>query len=128
MAGRRGGPAAGEAAAVAESEPDRTAASGLGDQQVELRSGAMSITYLLSVLASGLALLLWPAHGAQNKPEKQAIHSVQQARPSADADVNEDEREMDMDVDMDMDGDMDMNVEVEEPQVDMDIDHDEADM
>jgi hypothetical protein len=85
----------------------------------------MSNTYLLSALASGMALLLWPAQGTRDAPEKQAILSVQQERPPVH-DVDEDEPEMDMDVDMDMD--IDMNVEVEEPQVDMDVDRDEPDM
>src|SRR6266478_6205635 len=97
----------------------------------------MSNTYLLSVLASGMALLLWPAQGTQSKPDKQAIRSVQQERPSTRVDVEDDEREMDMDVDTDMDLnvqepqiDIDMDLDIEVPQVDMDpdVDTDEPDM
>ena len=82
----------------------------------------MSNTYLLSVLVSGMALLLWPAQGMQSKAEKQAIRSVQQERPSTH--VEDDEREMGMDIETDM------NVDVEEPQIaiDMDIEVPQVDM
>ena len=82
----------------------------------------MSNTYLLSVLASGIALLLWPAQEAQKHAEKQVIRSVQQENPPVQVEVDEDAPETDMDVDMEMD--------VEEPQVDMDmdVDKDEPDM
>src|SRR6266404_5803298 len=95
----------------------------------------MSNTCLLSVLASGMALLLWPAQGMQSKPEKQAIRSVQQERPSTHVDGDDDEREMDIDVDTDMDVDVeepqiDIDMDIEVPQVDMnpDVDTDEPDM
>jgi hypothetical protein len=97
----------------------------------------MSNTCLLSVLASGMALLLWPAQGMQSTPEKQAIRSVQQDRSSAHVDVEDDEREMDMDVDPDMDVDVeepeiDIDMDMEVPQIDMDpdvdVDTDEPDM
>jgi hypothetical protein len=95
----------------------------------------MSNTCLLSVLASGMALLLWPAQGMQSTPEKQAIRSVQQDRSSAHVDVEDDEREMDMDVDPDMDVDVeepeiDIDMDIEVPQVDMDpdVDTDEPDV
>jgi hypothetical protein len=80
----------------------------------------MSNTCLLSVLASGIALLVWPARAAQKNTEKQVIRSVQQENPPVQFDVDEDEAEMDMDVDMEMD--------VEEPEVDIDVERDEADM
>ncbi len=95
----------------------------------------MSNTYLLSVLASGLAFLLWPAQGTRNTPEKQAVLLMQQEQPSAHVDVDEEEREMDMDVDMEMEVEepqIDIEMDVEEPQVDVDagvdIDRDEPDM
>ncbi|MCU1241050.1 MAG: hypothetical protein JWO71_1776 [Candidatus Acidoferrum typicum] len=91
----------------------------------------MTNTYLLSALASGMALLLWPVQAMRNTPEKQAVLSVQQERPSAHVDVDEEEREMDMDVDMEMDVEepqMDIEMDVEEPQVDVDIDRDEPEM
>jgi hypothetical protein len=93
----------------------------------------MSNTYLVSVLASGMALLLWPAQGMWNTPVKQAVRSVQQEESPARVDVDEDEPEMDMDVDMEMaieepEVDMEMDVDVDEPQVDVDIDRDEPDM
>jgi hypothetical protein len=74
----------------------------------------MSNTYWVSVLASGMALLLWPAQGTRNTPEKQAVRSVQQEKSTVHVDMDEDGREMDMDV--------------EEPQIDMDVDRDEPDM
>jgi hypothetical protein len=95
----------------------------------------MSNTYLLSVLASGMALLLWPAQGTQSKPEKQGIRSVQQERPSTHVDVDDDDREMDMDVETDMDVDVeepqidiDMDIEVPQADMDLDVDTDEPDM
>jgi DUF4097 and DUF4098 domain-containing protein YvlB len=80
----------------------------------------MSNTYFPSVLASGMAMLLWPGQGTQKNPEKQVIRSVQQENPPVHVDVDEDESQMDMDGDMEMD--------VEEPQVDINVDRDEADM
>ena len=87
----------------------------------------MSNTYLLSVLVSGMALLLWPAQGMQSKAEKQAIRSVQQERPSTH--VEDDEREMGMDIETDMDVDVEepqiaIDMDIEVPQVDMDLDVD----
>jgi hypothetical protein len=89
----------------------------------------MSNTYLVSVLASGMALLLWPAQGMQRNAEKNVTRSVQQEKPIA-VDVDEPEGEMnaEMDVDVDMDLDIDMNVEAEAPQVEMDVDRDEPDL
>ena len=86
----------------------------------------MDRTYFLSVLISGMALLLFPAQAARNVPEKQAVRSVQQEKPPAvHVDVD---RERDADMDIDMDVESDMNMDIEEPQVDMDADRDEADM
>src|ERR1700736_4581727 len=86
----------------------------------------MSRTYFLSVLISGMALLLFPAQAARNVPEKQAVRSVQQEKPPAvHVDVD---RERDVDMDIDMDVESDMNMDIEEPQVDMDADRDEPEM
>jgi DUF4097 and DUF4098 domain-containing protein YvlB len=86
----------------------------------------MSNTYLLSVLASGMALLLFPGQAARTSPEKRAVQSVQQEKPPVHADVDEDEPEMDMDVQMDPD--MGTDVGVDEPRVDLDVERDEPDM
>lgn len=86
----------------------------------------MSNTYLLSMLVSGMSLLLWSAQGAQSKSEKQVMRLVQQGQSSVAVEVDEDKPEMDMDFDMDMD--IETNIELEEPQADMDIERDEPDM
>ena len=90
----------------------------------------MSNTYWLSVLAPGLALLLFPGQATRNTPEKQAIRSMQQEESSVQVDVDEEEPEMDVDVDMDMemDVDVDMDIDVDEPQVEIDADRDDPEM
>ena len=86
----------------------------------------MNKTYFLSVLASGMALLLLPAQAARNVAEKQAERFTQQEKPPAvDVDVD---REPDTDVDVAMDVEPDMDMDVEEPQMDMDADRDEPEM
>jgi hypothetical protein len=87
----------------------------------------MSRTYFLSVLISGMALLLFPAQAARNVPEKQADRSGQQEKSAAvHVDVD---REPDADMDIDMDVESDMDMDIEEPQVDMDADNrDEPEM
>src|SRR6266481_6109372 len=86
----------------------------------------MNKTYFLSVLASGMALLLFPAQAARNVAEKQADRFTQQEKPPA-VDVDMD-REPDTDVDVAMDVESDMDMDVEEPQMDVDADRDEPEM
>jgi len=86
----------------------------------------MSVTYLLSVLASGMALFLFPAEAKRNSPETTTVRSAQQEESRVQVDVDQDERDMDMDVEMDMNVDVDMDVE--EPHVDVDEDRDESEM
>src|ERR1700674_3783494 len=86
----------------------------------------MHKAYFPSVLASGMALLLFPAQAARNVPEKQAVRSVQQEKsPAVHVDMD---REPDADMDIDMDVESDMTMDIEEPQADMDADRDEPDM
>jgi len=82
----------------------------------------MDRTYFLSVLISGMALLLFPAQAARYVPEKHAARSAQQEKAPA---VHV---EMDREPDADKDVDTDMEMDVEEPQVDMDADRDEPDL
>src|SRR6202158_1705442 len=87
----------------------------------------MNRTYFLSVLASGMALLLFPAQAARSAPEKHAAWSAQQEEaPSVHIDIDRDEPDTDMDVDMDMNVEVDMDID--EPQVDRDVDRDEPEM
>ena len=76
----------------------------------------MSNIYVISALASGMALLLWPAQGARNNPEKQVSRPLQQEKPSIHDDVDED-AEIEVDADHEMD--------VEEPEIERDADGDE---
>jgi hypothetical protein len=86
----------------------------------------MSTTYFLSVVISGMALLLFPAQAARNVPEKQADRSVQQEKsPVVHVEMD---KEPDADMDIDMDVESDMEMDVEEPQVDMGADRDEPEM
>ena len=86
----------------------------------------MNKTYFLSVLASGMALLLFPAQAARNVAEKQADRFTQQEKPPAvDVDMDS-EPDIDMDVDADMDVDMDMDID--EAQAGTDADRDEPEM
>ena len=88
----------------------------------------MNKTYFLSVLASGMALLLFPAQAARNVAEKQADRFTQQEKPPAvEVDMDR-EPDADMDIDMDVESDMNMDIDIEEPQVDMDADRDEPEM
>jgi hypothetical protein len=88
----------------------------------------MNRTYFLSVLASGMALLLFPAQAARNAPGNQTDRPAQQEKvPAVHVDMHR-EPDMDMDMDIDMDVEPDMNMGVEEPQVDMDVDRDEPEM
>ena len=84
----------------------------------------MNKTYFLSVLASGMALLLFPAQAARNAPEKHAVRSaLQEESPSIHVDIDRDEPDMDMEIDI-----PDVDAEIDEPQVEMDVDGDEPEM
>jgi hypothetical protein len=90
----------------------------------------MNRTYFLPVLASGMALLLFPARGTQSALEKDRVRPSQQEESSA-IQVDSDGDEVDMDVDVDIDKDIDVpdvDVEIDEPQADMDIERDEPEM
>ena len=88
----------------------------------------MNKTYFLSVLASGMALLLLPAQAARNVAEKQADRFAQQEKSPA-VHVDQDrEPDADMDIDMDVESDMNMDIDIEEPQVHVDADRDEPEM
>ncbi len=87
----------------------------------------MNRTYFLPVLASGMALLLFPARAPQSAPEKDRVRSSQQEESSAvQADSDGDEVDIDMDIDTDVDV-PDVDVEIDEPQVDIDVDREEMD-
>src|SRR5260370_11575452 len=84
----------------------------------------MNRTCFLPVLASGMALLLFPVQAAQSAPEKDRVRSAQQEESSAiQVDIEGDELDIDMDIDV-----PDVDVEIDEPQVDMDIERDEPEM
>jgi hypothetical protein len=90
----------------------------------------MNKTYFLSVLASGMALLLFPAQAARNAPEKQAVRSAQQEespsiRVDVDGDEDRDEPDMDMDVDVEI---PDVHIDIDEQQIEMDIGRDEPEV
>src|SRR5882762_10315086 len=90
----------------------------------------MSNTYLLSVLMSGMALLVLPGQAVRKAPENRAVASVQQdERRSVHVDVDRDEPEMDFAIDVDAERQIetaaDMDVDVDEPDKEMDIDNDE---
>src|ERR1700736_2845449 len=87
----------------------------------------MNKTYFLSVLASGMALLLFPAQAARNVAEKQADRFTQQEKPPAvDVDMDrEPDMDMDVDADMDVDTNVDMDIDIDEAQADVDADRDE---
>ena len=85
----------------------------------------MNRTYFLSVLASGMALLLFPAQAARNAPEKDVVRSTQQEESPSIQDIDRDELDVDMDVQVDV---PDVEVELDEPQIEMDVDSDEPEM
>jgi hypothetical protein len=86
----------------------------------------MDKTYFLTVLASGMALLLFPAQAARNAPEKDVVRSTQQEEsPSIHVDIDRDELDVDMDVQVDV---PDVEVELDEPQIEMGVDSDEPEM
>src|SRR5882762_2712830 len=92
----------------------------------------MSNTYLLSVLMSGMALLVLPGQAVRNAPENRAVASVQQEeRRSVHVDVDRDEPEKDFAIDVDAERDLetatDMEVDVDtgNEQEEIDIDNDE---
>jgi hypothetical protein len=88
----------------------------------------MNRTYFLPVLASGMALLLFPARATQSALEKDRVRPSQQEESSAiQVDSDGDELDMGMDIDMNIDV-PDVDVEIDEPQVDMDIERDEPEM
>jgi hypothetical protein len=86
----------------------------------------MNTTYFLSVLASGMALLLFPVQAARNAPEKHAVRSAQQEEsPSIHVDIDSDTPAMDMDVEVEI---PDVHVDIDEQQIEMDVDQDEPEM
>jgi hypothetical protein len=88
----------------------------------------MNKTYFLSVLASGMALLLFPAQASRNTPEKQAVRSAQQEEsPSIHVDIDGDEDRDEPNMDLEI-GIPDVDVEIDEPHIDMDVDRDEPEM
>jgi DUF4097 and DUF4098 domain-containing protein YvlB len=85
----------------------------------------MNRACFLPVLASGMALLLFPARATQSAPEKDRVRSSQQEESSAlQVDIDRDELDIDMDVQVDV---PDVDVEIDEPQVDIDVDREEMD-
>jgi len=83
----------------------------------------MSNTHFLSVVISGMVLLLVPAQAERKIQEKHPAQSAQRQESRAvHVDVDQDEPDMDMDVDVEI---PDVQVEIEEPQVEMDIERDE---
>jgi hypothetical protein len=100
----------------------------------------MSNTYFLSVLVSGMALLLVPAQAGRKIQEKQLVQSAQQDSGTVHVDIDRDEPDMDMDLDVDveipdvqidMDEQIETDVKQDEPEMDVDsdvdveIDHDD---
>src|SRR5260370_13638904 len=84
----------------------------------------MNRTYFLPVLASGMALLLFPARAPRNGPQTQTVRLAQQEEsPSIHVGIDRDELDIDMDIDV-----PDVDVEIDEPQADMDIERDEPEM
>ena len=93
----------------------------------------MSHTYLLSVLMSGMSLLLFPAQAVRKAPENRAVASVQQEEGRSlhvDVDREEPEFEVDVDAERDIDAatDTDVDVDVDESHIDMDMERDEPEM
>src|SRR6266576_3481167 len=88
----------------------------------------MSHTYLLSVLMSGMSLLLFPAQAVRKAPENRAVVSVQEdERRSLHVDVDREEPEFEVDVDAerDIDAATETDVDADSEQEDIDIDNDE---
>jgi Toastrack DUF4097 len=97
----------------------------------------MSYTYLLSLLISGMALLLLPPQAVRIDPESPTVRSVQQEEARAvHADVDEPDIDFEMDVDAqsdvgsgtDMDIDVDIDMDVDEPGTDVDTDSEQEDI
>ena len=88
----------------------------------------MSNAYLVSMLLSGMAFLLFPEQQVRNAPENRAVPLVQQEERRS-VDFDRDEPEMDFDIDADaernIDAATDIELDVEEPHIDMDLDRDE---
>jgi hypothetical protein len=88
----------------------------------------MSNTYFLSVLVSGMALLLLPGQAARKMQEKQPVPPAQEESRTVKADVDRDEPDMDMDVDVDVDVEIpDVQIDMDE-QVETDVEQDEPEM
>jgi len=84
----------------------------------------MNKTYFLPVLASGMALLLFPAQVTRNAPEQQTVQRVQKEEaPRVHVDID---NEPDSDIEVDMD--MGVNVDIEQPEIEMDVDTAEPEM
>jgi hypothetical protein len=92
----------------------------------------MSNTYFLSVLISGMTLLLVPGQVGRKIQEKQPAQPTHQEESRAvhvDLDRDEPDMGMDMDVDVDVDVEIpDVPVEIEEPQIEMDVERDEPEV
>jgi hypothetical protein len=86
----------------------------------------MNKTYFLSVLASGMVLLLFPAQATRTVPEQQTVLRVQKEEaPRVHVDIDSAEPEMDMDVDVEI---PDVHIDIDEQQIEMDVDRDEPEM
>jgi DUF4097 and DUF4098 domain-containing protein YvlB len=86
----------------------------------------MSNAYFLSLVLSGMPLLLVPAQAGRTAQEKQPVVSAQQEESRAvQVDIDKDERDMGTDVEVEI---PDMQIDVEEPQIEMDLDRDEPEM
>ena len=93
----------------------------------------MSNTYFLSVLVSGMALLLVPGQAGRKIQEKEPMQSAQQeASRAVYFDVDRDEPDMNVDVEipdvqLDIGEQMEMDVDRDEPEMDADFDHEDFD-
>jgi Toastrack DUF4097 len=85
----------------------------------------MSNAYL-SVLVSGMALLLVPTQAGLRVQERHPIDSAQQEEiRDVYVDIDRDEPEMDTDVDVEI---PDVHIDIDEPRIELDVDRDEPDV
>jgi hypothetical protein len=85
----------------------------------------MSNTYFLSVLISGMSLLLLPAQAPRNAREKQPVQSTPlELSRAVYVDIDRDEPDLDLDVDVEI---PDVQIDIDEPQIEMDGDFDHED-
>ena len=85
----------------------------------------MNKTYFLSVLASGMVLLLFPGQATRSVPEQQTVRHMQKEDPRVHVDIDSAEPDMDMDVEVEI---PDVQVDVDEQQIEMDVDQNEPEM